>query len=544
MSNNNIASNLKKKLRGDWACRPEYFLKVPSYNSPTLREGKGKVLSEGKFGKLYRGSINNNGRRYVAYKEIDTSKSVDGAFEFEFKVAQKLKEFAVPKMYLYKNCPIETEKPKKIQLGGMKSQPLQRTKPKDMIYMELLDSDTFNKWWQTNPSLAAIKSVIIQVINNLYLITQKYPDFRHHDIHGGNVMVGKEPEKQYSWKVGKNEYEIPNAGMNVHIIDFGLSHYPRIKNPETSRGGYEYVGIPKKGPAHPLYDIHIFLYTIFAKVREPENNKERAIHNFIRELIPNREFLEYNGEYTKTGRLIGKQMDVTMNIPSFKVILTHPFLTGEKSPNRPKTLSETLKMIPKSKTPLKVKSPKAKSKTPSPNLSTVNRKKAMNNKIKKAAAILAKPKAKPAMRRPGVARPNPVPKSNAPYGVMSPSNLMNLAKKIESGRKKAANKLNAKLKEIKATKGKRPTPVRLKEKYSFVNVKGKKREFVRKFAYNRALAKNNEAKEKNNVPLAKLYPEAAKKRVAAMKRAEKKALDKKVATNFLKTMATTPKKTQ
>ena len=42
----------------------------------------------------------------------------------------------------------------------------------------------------------------------------------------------------------------------------------------------------------------------------------------------------------------------------------------------------------------------------------------------------------------------------------------------------------------------------------------------------------------NNVPLAKLYPEAAKKRAAAKKRVEKKVFDKKVATNFLKTMVT------
>ena len=42
----------------------------------------------------------------------------------------------------------------------------------------------------------------------------------------------------------------------------------------------------------------------------------------------------------------------------------------------------------------------------------------------------------------------------------------------------------------------------------------------------------------NNVPLAKLYPEAAKKRAAAEKRAEKKALDKKVAANFMKGMTT------
>src|SRR6056300_396930 len=40
----------------------------------------------------------------------------------------------------------------------------------------------------------------------------------------------------------------------------------------------------------------------------------------------------------------------------------------------------------------------------------------------------------------------------------------------------------------------------------------------------------------NNVPLAKMYPQAAKKRTAAKKLAEKKALDKKVAANFMKAM--------
>ena len=42
----------------------------------------------------------------------------------------------------------------------------------------------------------------------------------------------------------------------------------------------------------------------------------------------------------------------------------------------------------------------------------------------------------------------------------------------------------------------------------------------------------------NNIPLAKLYPEAAKKQVAAKKRAEKKAFDRKVAANFMKGMVT------
>ena len=589
-----IESNLKKLLKGEKACVPEHFLKVPSYNSPTLRTGKGKPLSEGAFGKMYRGSINDNGRRYVAYKEIDTSETTDGAFEFEFKVAEKLKEFAVPEMYLFRKCPIQDKTPKKVRKeNGTLVQPKERTKPKDILYMELLDGMPFNSWWQTNPSLDAIKSVIVQVFDNLYRINQKFPDFRHRDLHGGNVMVTRR-EGSYTWKVDlgrkviRNDpggsfrsrlgspdikkYKRTNAGVEATIIDFGLSYWSnRMPNPETKDGGYSGAGILGHGygPGTRYYDIHRFLYIIYVKVRNPGNAKERAIKNFIEELIPNKEFLEFNGKFTNQGYLLSDyHVALRENLPTFKTILTHPFLTGDKSPNRPKTLANALKMIapkPKPKTPVKVKTPKAKTKTPSPKLSTTERKKKRNSAIKRAAAILAKPKAKPAPRmRPGVVRPNPVPEiqpaspelgptaraikklmenqavnveairlkmglprkiggeplpqnlmtpsarkkfnekvkkkmvenNEAPYGVMSPSNMMEYARKIESGRKKAANKLNAKIKEIKATKGKTPTPVRLKEKFSFVNVKGKKREFVRKFAYDRALAKNKAEREK------------------------------------------------
>ena len=530
MSNKNIESNLKKLLKGEKACVPEHFLKVPSYNSPTLRTGKGKPLSEGQFGKMYRGSINDNGRRYVAYKEIDTSETTNGAFEFEFKVAEKLKEFAVPEMYLFRKCPIQDKTPKKVRKkNGTVVQPKERTKPKDILYMELLNGMSFNSWWQTNPSLDAMKSVIVQVFDNLYRINQKFPDFRHRDLHGGNVMVTRR-EGSYTWevdlgrKVIRNDpggsfrsrlgspdikkYKRTNAGVEATIIDFGLSYWSRrMPNPETKDGGYKQAGIYGHGygPGTIYYDIHRFLYIIYVKVRNPGNTKERAIKNFIEELITNKKYLEYNGPFTNQGYLY-KTPPIVRNLPTFKTILTHPFLTGEKSPNRPKSLANALKIIapkpkPKPKTP-----PKAKTKTPSPKLSTAEKKKKMNSAIKRAAAILAKPKAKPApRRRPGAVRPNPVPEiqpasPEAPYGVMSPSNMMEYAAKIESGRKKAANKLNAKLKEIEATKGKTPTPVRLKEKFSFVNVKGKKREFVRKFAYDKALAKNKAEREKRSQP--------------------------------------------
>ena len=563
-----IESNLKKLLKGEKACIPEHFLKVPSYNSPTLRTGKGKPLSEGAFGKMYRGSINDNGRRYVAYKEIDTSETTNGAFEFEFKVAEKLKEFAVPEMYLFRKCPIQDKEPQRIRKGGKPGskmghfvQPSRRTKPKDILYMELLDGMSFNSWWKTNPSLDAMKSVIVQVFDNLYRINQKFPDFRHRDLHGGNVMVTRR-EGSYTWevdlgrKVIRNDpggsfrsrlgspdikkYKRTNAGVEATIIDFGLSYWSRqMPNPETKDGGYKQAGIygHGQGPGTRYYDIHRFLYIIYVKVRNPGNPKERAIKNFIEELIPNKEFLEYNGKFTNQGYLLSDyHVALRENLPTFKTILTHPFLTGEKSPNRPKTVSEALKMLPKAKTPVKIKTPKAKTKTPSPKLSSTERKKKMNSAIKRAAAVLAKPKTKPAPRRiPGVVRPNPVPEiqpasPEAPYGVMSPSNMMEYAAKIESGRKKAANKLNAKLKEIKATKGKTPTPVRLKEKFSFVNVKGKKREFVRKFAYDRALAKNKAERAKKNDPQKYSFVDwYGRKREYVRKGAYEKALAKNKA---------------
>jgi hypothetical protein len=346
----------------------------------------------------------------------------------------------------------------------------------------------------------------------------------------GRKIIRNDPGGSFRSRLGSpdiKKYKRTNAGVEAHIIDFGLSYWSRrMPNPETADGGYEGAGIygHGQGPGTIYYDIHRFLYTIYVKVRQPENAKERAIKNFIEELIPNKEFLEFNGKFTSQGYLLSDyHVALRANLPTFKTILTHPFLTGEKSPNRPKTLSEALKMLPKAKTPPKVKTPKETRVLPPRNygkLSAASRKKAMNNMIKKAAAILAankaKPKTKPApRRRPGVVRPNPVPEiqpasPEAPYAVMSPSNMMEYAAKIESGRKKAANKLNARIQAIKATKGKTPTPVRLKEKFSFVNVKGKKREFVRKFAYDRALAKNKAEREKTTPKAKTPTPEAKK----------------------------------
>jgi len=83
----NIESNLKKLLRGKKACMPGKYLKVPYHGSDRkLRPGKGTPLGQGMYGKVYRGSINDNGRRYVAYKEIDTSLNSEGTSDLNLKL--------------------------------------------------------------------------------------------------------------------------------------------------------------------------------------------------------------------------------------------------------------------------------------------------------------------------------------------------------------------------------------------------------------------------------------------------------------------------
>jgi hypothetical protein len=74
--------------------------------------------------------------------------------------------------------------------------------------------------------------------------------------------------------------------------------------------------------------------------------------------------------------------------------------------------------------------------------------------------------------------------------------------------------------------------VKVAKKYGIPNTE-KKTVTVSSAGAIKSRAKNSPM---NNVPLAKLYPEAARKRTAAKKRAEKKALDKKVAANFMKAM--------
>jgi len=175
----------------------------------------------------------------------------------EYDIAKKLEGFGVPKMYLYKSC------------DG-----------KDILYSEYIDGKELGVWLWNKPTLDAIKSVMVQVISNLYRIQQKYPGFRHHDLHVRNILVRPVPVKDLKIK----GYTISNAGFEAVMIDFGFSVFPRIRNPLVNDNQYKNIGISRKSDKH--YDLHTFLSSIHVMVRQPRTRTERIVKTFIENLLP------------------------------------------------------------------------------------------------------------------------------------------------------------------------------------------------------------------------------------------------------------------
>ena len=372
-------ATLKKILRGKKACAPASHLWLKKKDG-TMTKGAVKI-GEGDYGKVYRGCIDDKCEKYIVYKEIRTpslreknndvplakyKKALDEINpKMEYTIAKKLEGFDVPKMYLYKTCD-----------------------NKDILYSEYIKGKELGEWLWNQPSLESIKSVMAQVIYNLYRIQQKYPGFRHHDLHTRNILVRRVPKKDIQINLKDKKYTLSNDGFEAVMIDFGFSVFPRIKNPLINRDNYINIGISRK--SNKFYDLHYFLNGIYGLVRQPRTKTENTIRNFIKTLYP-QEYLARRSAVVKNYRLRGvkfieKPMVTVKNtkpheasIPSFETVLSKQFFTGETA------LQKAIPVV-KVKSMIKIVAPKPK--TP------VNQKVAMARAI---AVMKAKPR--PVVRR-------------------------------------------------------------------------------------------------------------------------------------------------
>src|SRR6056300_486907 len=299
---NAVGAELKKLLRGAKGCDPKSQLYAPRLNRIVqIQKGGLYQIGKGAYGAVYYGCLDDKCNTKVAIKFTS-----EPSAKMEYRIAQKLKGMGVPRMYHFKTCD-----------------------NRDVLYFEYIDGIPLEKWIRSNPGISEYKFVIRQVISNLYKIHQKYPEFRHHDLHWNNVMITKN-------------------GKPI-MIDFGLAVMKGIKNPDVNAGDFLTSGISRK--SHPMYDAHYFLNIVQAYTHS------KIIREFIRDLFkyPG-DYLVRQSPYVSTMRL---RLVKHKELPTFESILSHPFLTGKKEDGVKKILNAITK-TKKNFVPRAVVAPKPK----------------------------------------------------------------------------------------------------------------------------------------------------------------------------------------
>lgn len=104
-------------------------------------------------------------------------------------------------------------------------------------------------------------SIITQVLYTLYIINNKIPSFRHHDLHQNNILIVKDDKKDLTIKISGKDYQFNNGGVKAVIIDFGMATVAGVNNPKINQGGLRYAGIHQTSKS--IYDAHFFLNSVY-----------------------------------------------------------------------------------------------------------------------------------------------------------------------------------------------------------------------------------------------------------------------------------------
>lgn len=290
---------VKAFFRGDKACKPFMHTYVKKFNS-SVNKGL-KFISEGQYGAVYSGCIDDKCEKTVAIKITE-----DPTAKIEYKIANTLKGFGVPDMYHYKSC----------------------KDGKDVLFFEYIEGKTLNNFVKGDVSREVYKSIMAQVLYNLYRIQKKFPTFRHHDLHGGNIIIKNVPLKDIQIKLYDTQYTISNAGVEPVIIDFGFSRLSGIKNPLVESEERRNIGIYKDSPKS--YDVHYFLIVMFSLVSPTSDEVRKMVKTFITKLLPP-EYLVRESKKLKNMRLRGNMgINHSKDVPDLEAILSMPFFVNNK----------------------------------------------------------------------------------------------------------------------------------------------------------------------------------------------------------------------
>tara|TARA_B100000287_G_scaffold304511_1_gene287724 strand:+ start:8697 stop:10085 length:1389 start_codon:yes stop_codon:yes gene_type:complete len=334
----NLGTNLIKAIQGV-GCEPNKILYYhektePSFfsieDSLSIKRGT-KQVGTGKFGRVYMGCLDKECTKKIAIKII-----IRGYLEHEYKIAKRIEN-----------------------LGGIKPFHYEKCDETSFLYTEYANSGTlreFIKKNRTNLLPIHFRTIITQVLYNLYRIQKKYPTFRHNDLHLENVLINtSRPSRIKLLKVDNTQLRVHDIGLHALISDFGLSTMKNIKSPIVDKDPIWYKtesGIYRN--SHPMYDTHSFLNTLRSEIKNNGVKSGVEALQFIERILP----LEYIGKISSKvydWRLRASPLGHP-NIPSFKQIFNDRYFSPYKKTVIPFDINTIIKpQLPSKPKPILVK---------------------------------------------------------------------------------------------------------------------------------------------------------------------------------------------
>ena len=175
------------------------------------------------------------------------------------------------------------------------------------------------------------KVIFFQIISTLAVIQSKFPSFRHNDLKANNILVHKieKQNENFTYRVVRCEYSVPNIGYSVKIWDFDFACIPGvIDNIKVQSKWTENINVTPV--QNKYYDLHYFFNTLIrpgffhqfmTKSCIPQEAKD-----FVNRIVPKK--YQESGEYIhERGRILTNKEYTTPD----EVLKTDPYFEEFRS---------------------------------------------------------------------------------------------------------------------------------------------------------------------------------------------------------------------
>ena len=274
----------------------------------TIRPGMAR-LAAGQQGVVFLASTDRAGKHKIIIKVSPKDKAfslANQAARVEYNIQKALYKVAprhIPKPIKFfdqeKFIPVSEFKNRRTDVFEYKKQMI--------MYTEYAHGGTLKSWLRKMGDRVTDKvmaDMIRQVISTLKKIHTKYPEFRHNDLHLGNILVDDTGKK-----------------IRYLLTDFGLSRLTRRgSNPVINAGSYRSSGITNA--TSYKYDLHYFLNALDSEITRGLPQTE----SFLGRMLQG----SYRGANTnKVSAYRLRNGASNEGLPSFTEILRDPFLSGK-----------------------------------------------------------------------------------------------------------------------------------------------------------------------------------------------------------------------